>query len=168
MPRTQAWNYSPTHSHPRQGRKPPLPLTLREQVRFFAFIRMKCGHKTRFSLLQAKIKRIRALNYKQAKIHHTTRNKSPEWGQKYSSTLSLTSTLEMGGCTTSRPGFFTPVEILTVQEAGWAPGQVLTNARNLAPTGIRSPNRPTRSETLYRLRCPDSPLITKPPRSAIL
>ena len=39
----------------------------------------------------------------------------------------------------------------TVQEAGWAPGSVWTGAENLAHTGIRSPNRPARSESLYRL-----------------
>ena len=33
-----------------------------------------------------------------------------------------------------------PVPI--VQEAGWAPGPVWTGAENLAPTGIRSPDRP--------------------------
>ena len=38
------------------------------------------------------------------------------------------------------------------EEAGWAPGPVWTGAENLAPTGIRSPDRPARSETLYRLR----------------
>jgi len=42
-----------------------------------------------------------------------------------------------------------PVPI--VQEAGWAPGPVWTGAENLAPTGIRSPDRPARSESLYRL-----------------
>jgi hypothetical protein len=36
-----------------------------------------------------------------------------------------------------------PVPI--VQEAGWAPGLVWTVAENLAPTGIRSPDRPARS-----------------------
>ena len=39
----------------------------------------------------------------------------------------------------------------TVQEAGWAPGPVWTGAENLAPTGIRSPDRPALSESLYRL-----------------
>jgi hypothetical protein len=29
-----------------------------------------------------------------------------------------------------------------IQEAGWAPGPVWTDAENLAPTGIRSPDRP--------------------------
>ena len=38
-----------------------------------------------------------------------------------------------------------------VQEVGWAPGTVWTGAQNLAPTGIRSPDRPAGSESLYRL-----------------
>jgi len=45
--------------------------------------------------------------------------------------------------------------VATVQEAGWAPGPVRTGAENLAPTGIRSPDRPTRSQSLYRLHYPD-------------
>jgi len=45
-----------------------------------------------------------------------------------------------------------PVPI--VQEDGWAPGPVRRGAENLAPTGIRSPDRPARSELLYRLRYP--------------
>ena len=45
-----------------------------------------------------------------------------------------------------------PVPIL--QEAGWTPGLVWTGAENLAPTGIRSPDRPARSQSLYRLRYP--------------
>jgi len=36
----------------------------------------------------------------------------------------------------------------TVQEAEWAPGPVWTGAENLASTGIRSPDRPARSESL--------------------
>jgi hypothetical protein len=43
-----------------------------------------------------------------------------------------------------------PVPI--VQEAVWASGTVWTGAENLAPTGIRSPDRPARSQSLYRLR----------------
>ena len=43
---------------------------------------------------------------------------------------------------------------LFVQEAGWAPGPVWTGAENLAPTGIRSLDRPARSQSLYRLRYP--------------
>jgi len=45
-----------------------------------------------------------------------------------------------------------PVPI--VQEAGWAPGPVWTDTENLAPTRIRSPDRPARSQSLYRLSYP--------------
>ena len=46
-----------------------------------------------------------------------------------------------------------PVPI--VQEAGWAPGPVWTGEENLAlPTGIRSPDRPARSQSLYLLSYP--------------
>jgi len=47
-----------------------------------------------------------------------------------------------------------------VKEAGWAPGPVWAGAENLVPTGIRSPNRPTRSELLYRLSCPGCHLLS--------
>ena len=50
-----------------------------------------------------------------------------------------------------------PVPI--VQEAGWAPGPVWTGAENLAPTGIQSPDRPARSQSLYRLRYPGHLLV---------
>jgi hypothetical protein len=55
-----------------------------------------------------------------------------------------------------RSGRFTPGNdpVPIVQEAGWAPGPVWTGAENLAPTRIRSPDRPARSESLYRLRYP--------------
>jgi len=53
----------------------------------------------------------------------------------------------------SRPGRFTsrkdPVPI--VREAGWASEAVWTSAENLAPTGIRSPDRQARIKSLYRL-----------------
>ena len=41
-----------------------------------------------------------------------------------------------------------------VQEAGWAPGPVWTSTENLAPTRIRFPDRPARSDSLYWLRYP--------------
>ena len=41
-----------------------------------------------------------------------------------------------------------------VQEAGWASGPVWTGAENLAPTGIRSPDRPARRQSLYWLSYP--------------
>jgi len=42
-----------------------------------------------------------------------------------------------------------PVPI--VQKAVWAPGPVWTDAENLAPAEIRFPDRPARSQSLYRL-----------------
>jgi len=57
-----------------------------------------------------------------------------------------------GFSVTPRP-LFTPRKdsVPIAQEAGWAPGPVWTGAENLASTGIRSPNRPARSQSLYRL-----------------
>ena len=55
---------------------------------------------------------------------------------------------------TPRPGRFIPWKdpVPIVQEAGWVPEPVWTGAENLPPpTGIRSPDRPALSESLYRL-----------------
>jgi len=51
---------------------------------------------------------------------------------------------------------FTPEKDLApfLQEAGLAPGPVWTGAENLTPTGIRSPDRPARSQLLYWLSYP--------------
>jgi hypothetical protein len=57
----------------------------------------------------------------------------------------------------SRPGRFLPPEkepIPLVQEAGWAPGSVWTDAESPVPTGMRSPDRPASSQSQYRLRYP--------------
>jgi hypothetical protein len=45
-----------------------------------------------------------------------------------------------------------------VQEAGWAPGPVWTCAKNLAPIGIQSPDRPARKSVaiMTELRGPPS------------
>jgi hypothetical protein len=40
---------------------------------------------------------------------------------------------------------------LLYKRLGWASGPVWTGTENLASTGIRSPERPARSESLYRL-----------------
>ena len=45
-----------------------------------------------------------------------------------------------------------------VQVGGWAPGPVWTGAENVFSTGIRSPDRPSHSKSLYRLRYPTKPL----------
>jgi len=52
-----------------------------------------------------------------------------------------------------------PVPI--VMEAGWIPGPARMGTKNPAPTGIRSPDRPVCSESLYRLHYP-SPQINIP------
>jgi hypothetical protein len=56
---------------------------------------------------------------------------------------------------TPRP-LFTPGKdpVPIAQEAGWASGPAWTGAENLAPTGILFPDRPARSQSLYRLRYP--------------
>jgi hypothetical protein len=41
-----------------------------------------------------------------------------------------------------------------LQEAVWVPGSVWTGAENLDPTGIRSPDRPAPSQSLYSLSYP--------------
>ena len=77
-----------------------------------------------------------------------------EW--KYNSVLCLTSALDGGGWSTLHPGRFTPGNdtVHIVQEAGWALGPVWTGAENLAASGVRSPDRQARSESLYRLSYP--------------
>ena len=50
-----------------------------------------------------------------------------------------------------------PVPI--VQEAGWAPGPVWTGAENLDTTGIRFPDRPASSQSLYRLSYPAHAMV---------
>ena len=81
-----------------------------------------------------------------------TGHEGPEGEQMYSSTLPSTAVIGEGGWSTPLPGRFTPGKdpVPSVQEAGWAPGQIWTGAENLAlHTGIRSPDRPARSESLY-------------------
>ena len=62
----------------------------------------------------------------------------------------------MGGWSTSRPGRFTPGRdpVPTVKGAGWAPGPVWTCAKISPATGAAFPERPARSESLYRLSYP--------------
>ena len=57
-----------------------------------------------------------------------------------------------GVSVTPRP-LFTPEKdpVPIVQRAGWAPGPVWTGAEILTSTGIRSPDRPAHSQSLYRL-----------------
>jgi hypothetical protein len=72
----------------------------------------------------------------------------PEWEWRYSPTLSLTSALNGVGGQRHAPAALPPKKdpAPIVQEAGWAPGPVWMGAENLAAIGIRSPDRPARSE----------------------
>jgi hypothetical protein len=74
------------------------------------------------------------------------RPEGPE-GRRGIALLLLDLSTRRGGWSAPRSGRFTlgkdPVPI--VQEAGWARGPGWTGAKNLAPTGIRSPDRPARS-----------------------
>jgi hypothetical protein len=93
------------------------------------------------------------LTYKKGKGHPITGHQVSRGGVQ---------ALERGGWSAPRPGHFTPGKdtVPIVQEAGWAPGPVWTCAKNLGPaTGIRSPDRPARSQSLYRLSYPAHMLI---------
>ena len=57
---------------------------------------------------------------------------------------------------TPRPLFpWEGYKVPIVQEAGWTPEHFWTGAENLAPAGLRSTDRPTRNDSLYRLSYPD-------------
>ena len=73
------------------------------------------------------------------------------------STLFLTSALEGGEGSESRPGRTLPLRktrFPLYRRPRWASGSVWTGAENLAPTGIRSPDRPAHRQSLYRLSYP--------------
>jgi hypothetical protein len=72
------------------------------------------------------------------------------------STLFDLGTLEGGGWSAPRSSRFTAgkTRYPLYRRVGWAPGPIWTYAKNLAPTGIRSPDRPARSQSLYRLSYP--------------
>ena len=59
-----------------------------------------------------------------------------------------------GGWSAPRPGRLAPGKdaVPIVQQAGWASEPVWIGAEDLTLTGIRSPDLPSRSEALYRIR----------------
>jgi len=95
------------------------------------------------------------------KGNSTEGHEGPE-GFRCIAPLTLTSDLDVGGWSTLRPGHFTPGKdkLLIVYEAGWATGSGLTGAQKLPAAGIRSSNRPARSETLHRLSYPGSIVLS--------
>jgi hypothetical protein len=81
-----------------------------------------------------------------------TDHEDPEGEYMYSSTLSLTLVIDVGGWLMSLSCHFTPPSprndpVPIVQEARWATGPFLRGTQ----TGIRSLYRPSRSQSLYRL-----------------
>jgi hypothetical protein len=80
-----------------------------------------------------------------------TNHEGPQGEKGYSPTLFLDLGTRRGEGSASGPGRFTPGKdpVPIVQESGWAPGSVWTGSENLATAGIRSPDRPSRSQSLY-------------------
>jgi hypothetical protein len=77
----------------------------------------------------------------------------------YNSTLSLTSALDVvrgqRHALATLPSGKTRYPLCKSLGRGEGPGPGLTGTENRAPTGIQSPDRPARSESLYRLNYPD-------------
>ena len=75
---------------------------------------------------------------------------NPEMG----TTDSLTSAPDLGRWTTAHTRSLYPLKsdpVPTVQEVGWAPRPMWTGAENSPPTGIGSPDRQARSQSLQWL-----------------
>ena len=65
--------------------------------------------------------------------------------------------LDWGWVVSTPPRSFYPLErdpASFVQTTGWSSGPIWTGKEKLASTGIRSPDGPASSKSLYRLRCP--------------
>ena len=90
-------------------------------------------------------------------FHPFVNHKGPQGKQRYSSTLFLTSALEGVEGSVSRPGCnLTPgkTRYSLYRRLGGLQGQS-GQVRKISPlTGIRSPDRPARRQSLYRLRYP--------------
>jgi hypothetical protein len=86
------------------------------------------------------------------KVHPRTGHKGPEREQRYRFTLSLTSALDGSGWSTPRPGRFTPrkeTRYPFYRRLGGSQGRSGRVRKISPPTGIRSPDRPARSEVCY-------------------
>ena len=88
------------------------------------------------------------------RFHPFTGHGGPQGEQRCSSTLFLTSAIEGGEGSASRPCRTLPpgnTRYPLYRRLGGPQGPVWTGAENLAPTGIRSPDRLARRQSLYRL-----------------
>ena len=90
------------------------------------------------------------------RFHPFTGHESPQGEQRYSSTLFQTSALDAGEGSASRPGSTLPPRKtrypLYRRLGGLRAG--LDRCGKSRPTGIRSPDRPARRQSLYLLRYP--------------
>ena len=85
------------------------------------------------------------------KVHPRTSHKGPEEEKRCSSTFSLTSALDGVRDATPRP-LYSRERPGTHCIGGWVgPRAGLEGCGKSRPSGIRSPDRPARSESLYRL-----------------
>jgi hypothetical protein len=89
------------------------------------------------------------------KVHPRTGHEGP-YGERCSSTLSLSSTLDRVGGQRHAPAAITPgkTRYPLYRRLGGPQGRS-RQVRKISPlTGIRSPDRPARSQSLYRLSYP--------------
>ena len=95
------------------------------------------------------------------KIHPITGHESPEGEKRYSSTLSLTSALDGVDSQRYDPAALPPgkTRYSLYRRFGGPQGPVWTGAENLAPTAIRSSDRPALSQSLYQLSYPGPVII---------
>ena len=91
--------------------------------------------------------------YKKGEVYRRTGRESQEGEKRYSCTLSLTSAQGGGGWSTTRLGRFTAGEETGAHfTRGWVrPKAGLEGCGCLPSPGIRFPDHPARSESLYRL-----------------
>ena len=87
------------------------------------------------------------------KVHPRTGHEGPEGEWRYSYTLSLTSALDGVGGQRHAPAALPPVKTRypLYRRLGGPQGRSEQLRKILPPTGIRSRDRPARSESLYRL-----------------
>ena len=80
----------------------------------------------------------------------------------YSSSLSLTSALDWGAWSASRPAALPPAmtRYPLFRRLGGPQSRSGRGRKISLPTGIRSPDRPARRKSLYRLSYPDPTMFT--------
>jgi hypothetical protein len=85
------------------------------------------------------------------KGHPRTGHEGPKGEQMYSCTVSLTSAIDDVGVQSHGPANLPlgKYPVLIAQEVEWGPVSVWTGEENFPPTGLRSLDRPGRSESLY-------------------